>query len=271
MADAPDALRTQQFAVARHLRDPVHVAPPAGVEDRRLAVYRELLYNTVQGLLAGNFPVIRQTLPDDDWHALVRAFQANHRCQTPLFTEIGREFVRWLEARADGDPALPPWLPELAHYEWVELALQISDAGLPPGIDTLVDAAGDTGHALLDGIPLASPQAWALAYRWPVHRIGPAHRPSQPPPSPTLLLVRRDGTGEVRFATLSPLAFRLLELLADGSLTGREALHALAHEAGVPGEAFLEEGAAMLARMHAEGTVAGIATATHAGGNTRAD
>src|SRR5690606_17331954 len=112
---------------------------------------------------------------------------------------------------------------------------------------------------LLAGTPVVSPQAWALAYRWPVHRIGPAHRPDQPPDATTLLLVRRDAHGEVRFAQLSPLAFRLLQLLATNTVGNGEAvLLALAGEAGATDlPAFLAEGAAMLARMHAEGTLLG--------------
>ena len=259
MAEAPAALREQQFALSRHLRDPAAVAAPGGIEDRRLGVYRELLYNNLQNLLAGNFPVIRRTLGDDAWHALVRAFYAGHRCRTPLFTEIGREFVRWLEQRADEDPALPPWLAELAHYEWVELALQISDAQPPAAVDPLARSGADAGTALLERIPVVSPQAWALAYRWPVHRIGPGHAPDVAPAQPTLLLVRRDGSGDVRFAEISPLVFRLLELLQPGQASGRECLEALAREAGLAPDALLEEGRAMLLRLLEEGTLPGVA------------
>jgi len=257
MAEAPADLRARQFALSRHLRDPGAVPAPDGIEARRIGIYRDLLYNNLQGLLAGNFPVIRRTLDDDAWHAMVRAFYAGHRCRTPLFTEIGREFVRWLEARIDEDAALPPWLPELAHYEWVELALQISDA-VAPG-DVATDLGTDTGAALLSGVPVPSPWAWALAYRWPVHRIGPDHQPAQPPEQPTLILARRDADGEVRFAQLSPLVFRLLELLGDGERSGRDCLVALAAEAGVADVgAFLAEASAMLARMHGEGTILGV-------------
>lgn len=258
MAEAPATLRAQQFALSRHLRAPDTVPAPGGIEDRRLAVYRDLLYNNLQGLLAGNFPVIRRILADDAWQALVRAFYAGHRCHTPLFTEIGREFVRWLEARAEDDPALPPWLPELAHYEWVELALQISDAEPAAAVDALDPAAGDAARALLDGVPVVSPQAWALAYRWPVHAIGPGHRPDAPPEQPTLLLVRRDAAGEVHFAQISPLVFRLFELLGEGRRCGRESLRALALEAGAGEDDLLADGTAMLLRMHAEGSVLGI-------------
>src|SRR5690606_23408711 len=133
MAEAPVALREQQIALSRHLRDPEAAPAPRSIEPRRGAVYRDLLCTNLPSLLAGNFPVIGATLADPDWRALVRAFYSGHRCQAPVFTEIGREFVRWLDARQSTDPALPSWLAELAHYEWVELALQISDA--EPGDD----------------------------------------------------------------------------------------------------------------------------------------
>ena len=252
-----DTLQDQQFALSRHLRDPSH-PPPPGIEERRLAIYRDLFFNNIESLLAGNFPVIRQTLRNDAWRRLVRSFYARHRSQTPLFPEIAREFIRFLETRTgDGDP---PWLRELAHYEWVELALQISDAVAPEGIDAAL--GDDPAQALLDGVPVASPWAWALAYRWPVHRIGPDHQPTQVPAQPTLVLARRDAGGDVRFAELSPLVYRLLELLGDGTRRGRDCLRQLAAEAGTDdAEGFLAEGGAMLARMHGEGSLLGVRAA----------
>jgi hypothetical protein len=249
MAEPAGTLRAQQFALARHVRDPGRNAPPPGIEERRLAIYRDLFYNSIEGLLAGNFPVIRQTLGDARWHALVREFYADYRCTTPLFTEIGREFVRFLDLRG-ADPQ-SPWLHELAHYEWVELALQIADDTLPAHV-----AGGD----LLDGQPVVSPHAWALAYCWPVQRIGPHFQPASAPETPTLLLVRRDGAGDVHFSQLSPLVYRLLALLAEGELhSGRDVLRALASEAGVTDvDVFTEEGAAMLERLRAEGVLLGV-------------
>jgi hypothetical protein len=247
MVEPVVSLRAQQFALAQHVRDPERNAPPPGIEDRRLAIYRDLFYNSIEGLLAGNFPVIRQTLGDTRWHALVREFYARYRCTTPLFTEVGREFVRFLELR-DMDSSAP-WLHELAHYEWVELALQIAEDAPPARV-----ADGD----LLDGRPVVSPHAWALAYRWPVQQIGPTFQPTSPPQSPTLLLVRRDAAGDVHFSQLSPLVYRLLALLGEGG-SGRDVLRALAVEAGAADiDAFTQEGAAMLERLRAEGVLLGI-------------
>jgi uncharacterized protein len=249
MAEPATTLREQQFALAQHVRDPERNAPPPGIEERRLAIYRDLFFNSIEGLLAGNFPVIRQTLDDARWHALVREFYAGYRCTTPLFTEIGREFVRFLELR--GEDPRAPWLHELAHYEWVELALQIAEDALPAHV-----ADGD----LLDGRPVVSPHAWTLAYRWPVQQIGPSFRPTAPPEAPTLLLVRRDVAGDVHFSQLSPLVYRLLALLDEGEHgCGRDLLRALAIEAGATDtDAFTQEGAAMLERLRAEGALLGV-------------
>ena len=251
----PDAvLRAQQDALAAHIRDPDRVAPPEGVEARRLKIYRELFFNKVDSLLAGNFPVLRRIHGDDGWRALVRAFYRDHDCHTPLFTELAREFLRYLDERAAGEAGHddPPWLRELAHYEWVELALQISEASCD-------DVAHDPDGDLLAGAPLVSPLAWPLAYAWPVHRIGPDFQPETPPDTPTLLMLRREADGTVSFHALTPLAFRLLQRLEDSpDLGGREQLVALATEAGAPDVgAFVADGTALLARMRAEGTLLG--------------
>ncbi|QNN46221.1 putative DNA-binding domain-containing protein [Thermomonas brevis] len=241
------SLHDQLHALAAHVRDPAAHAGPPGIEDRRLNVYRELVFNNLDGLLAGNFPVIRQTLGDAEWHALLRRFLAVHRSGTPLFTRLGLEFVAFLDAEADDTR---PWLAELAHYEWAELGLQLSDATSKP-----CDPHGD----LLAGIPALSPLAWPLAYRWPVHRIGPAFQPTEPPPEPTLVLLRREDDGRVRFSTLSPLLFRLLERIGEnGGRSGRELLRQLADEAGQTDiDGFLREAAPMLQRLRDEGVLSG--------------
>jgi hypothetical protein len=241
------SLHDQLHALAAHVRDPAAHAGPPGIENRRLNVYRELVFNNLDGLLAGNFPVIRQTLGDAEWHALLRRFLAVHRSGTPLFTRLGLEFVAFLDAEADD---ARPWLAELAHYEWAELGLQLSDATSKP-----CDPHGD----LLAGIPALSPLAWPLAYRWPVHRIGPAFQPTEPPTEPTLVLLRRKDDGRIRFSTLSPLLFRLLERIGEnGGRSGRELLRQLADEAGQTDiDGFLREAAPMLQRLRDEGVLAG--------------
>ncbi|MDH0300743.1 MULTISPECIES: putative DNA-binding domain-containing protein [unclassified Pseudomonas] len=232
-----ETLRIQQFTLAHHLRDPAANPPPPGIEARRLAVYRELFYGAIEGLLAGSFPVLRQTLGDRRWHARVRDFYARYRSQTPLFTEIAEAFVDYLQ----GIEPDAPWQLELAHYEWVEAQLYLSDAQ-----DLPHDPVGD----LLDGEPLLSCTARVLAYRWPVERIGPYDQPLEPPAMPTLLLVHRDADLQVRFFRLTPMAWQLLAGLTG---TGRERLRALADDQAQA------QGVRLLEQLREQGIIVGTA------------
>jgi len=191
-----------------------------------MTLYRELLYNNVEGFLAKGFPVIRAITPDAMWEELVGDFFTHHRSASPLFREIPEEFLHYLAEERGTRPGDPPFLTELAHYEWVEMALALADEVVE---DERVDPAGD----LLDGAPVLSPLAWTLGYRYPVHRVAPEFRPEAE--EPTFLLVYRDRHDEIGFLELNPVTARLVELLreAPGS-TGRELLERIAVEIGHP-------------------------------------
>jgi hypothetical protein len=193
-----------------------------------MAIYRELFYNNVEGFVSTAFPVLRAISDDATWHRRVRDFFRGHHCQTPIFAEIAAEFVEWLQNARGDHPDDPPFITELAHYEWVELALSISDADqeLPA-----VDPNGD----LMDGHPLLSPLAWPLAYQWPVQQIGPEFQPGQPGEQPTYLVVNRDRLDKVHFLEINAVTYRLLQLLSDEPTpTGRAALQQIAKELGHP-------------------------------------
>lgn len=250
--EAPSRLREQQLGFAAHLRDPQHAPAPAGIEDRRLSIYRELFYNTVEGLLATNFPVLRTLRGDTTWHSLIRDFYREHRCHTPLFPELGREFLRYLEQRQTDGRGDPAFLLELAHYEWVELAMSLDDSDLGE-LECRPD--GD----LMAGVPLLSPLAWPLAYRFPVQQIRPDFQPEQPPQQATFLLVVRDRQFDIQFKAIDAPGFRLLQLLADNDgSSGRELLLQLAGEIGhVDPSAFLASGAQMLEQLRRREVILG--------------
>ncbi len=258
--EAPARLAAQQCEFAAHLRDPAAHPAPAGIEERRLQVYRELFFNSLEGLLAGTFPVLRSLRGDAVWRALVRDFYREHASHTPLFPEIGREFVRYLEARAEQDRGDPPFLVELAHYEWIELALANDETDLA-AIDCIAD--GD----LLDGVPLVSPLAWPLAYRYPVHRIRADHQPVDPPAQPSFLLIVRGRDDSITFKSIDLLGFRLLQALANnpGRASGRAVLSALASEAGAAADAFIAGGAHLLAQLRERQAILGTVRAVPSG------
>lgn len=235
-------LRTLQYAFAGHIRDPQGQPCPADVPDRRMQVYRELFFNNVENFLAEALPVLRRITPDPQWQALVRDFLARHRAHSPYFLDIPREFLSYLDEQRPPHPHDWPFLRDLAHYEWVELALATHEAE-PAWCEPRPD------QDPLDGRPQLSPLAWPLAYAWPVHRIGPDHLPQAPAEAPTYLLVYRDREDQVHFMELNPVSARLIALIqAQPACTGREAAQQIAEELGHPDPQIVHAGAAELLR-----------------------
>ncbi|WP_129974014.1 MULTISPECIES: DUF2063 domain-containing protein [unclassified Pseudomonas] len=245
-----DNLLLQQQALTRYLRDPEHEAPPADMNAARVNVYRDLVFNNVSQLLGSTFPVLIRIIGQERWRMLIRGFLRDYRAQTPKFGEIAEEFVGYLASEpavlSEGD--WPAFLVELAHYEWVEMVLQQSDAEASPASDPV---------QLLEQPLQVSALAWPLAYTWPVQILSPDHQPSTPPAQPTLLLVRRAVDFSVKFSELSPLAWRLLQRIEEFPLlNGREQLQGLALEAGLPETvSFMDSGLALLQQLHEDGVI----------------
>lgn len=245
----------KQYAFAAHIRDPEHVAAPDNIEDRRMAIYRELFFNNLYKLLGSTFPVLKKICADAGWRRLVRAFMITHRAQTPYFMEVPREFIAFLQDEYEPAAEDPPFLIELAHYEWAELALSVSDE---TDDWSQIDVDGD----LLAGIPVKSVLAWNLAYQFPVHRISTGFQPDVAPQQPTFLAIYRRHDDTLGFMELNQVSARLLELLAGNSdrLSGREIILKLARELDYADDAaLLQHGAAALGEMHQLGILAGTA------------
>ncbi len=230
-----------QAGLTAYLRSPAEVPPPAGIEARRLKIYSELFYNNVEGFLANAFPVLRQLSDEVRWHAMVRDFYARHRSTDPLFQGLAEEFLRYLEDERGLVPGDAPYLQELAHYEWVELALSIAREELAP-------AQAEPDGDLLEGSPELSPLAWTLAYDYPVHRIGPDLQPAAPGETPTLLIVWRNRADEVKFMEINAFTARLMDLLGDKpGASGRSLLLQIAAESAHPEpQQLLRDGAELL-------------------------
>lgn len=196
-----------QRAFALHLRDPALHACPDDVSDRRMKIYRDLFFKNITGFISNGFPVLKKFYSEQDWLALVRGFYHHHRCKTPYFPEIGSEFLEYLQTQREMLPTDPEFMIELAHYEWVELALDIS-------LDE-ISASTELTTPLLEACVELSPVAWSLNYAWPVHKLGPAYWPSEQPAERTYLLVYRNRDDRVRFMEINVVTARLLELIKD--------------------------------------------------------
>ena len=219
----------QQWAAA--IRNPNQVSL-AGVEPRRLAVYQRLVFNNIDSFISRGFPVLRQLHNEQQWQQLIYQFMQQHAAQSPLFADIGREFVAFAQQ------TLPGVWAQLAQYERMEVdalyaevdyqLLHATNAAAEPAL---------TANELLDGVQFrVNPSAQLGVFQYPVQQVSAAN--PQPPAAaePVCLVVYRELTSQphwqqqeaVKFMQLTPLTMVLLETLqqANGS-TLRAALASL--------------------------------------------
>ena len=244
MAKRPE-FQEKQYAFAAHIRDPEHAPAPEGIEDRRMAIYRGLFFNNLRNLLSNMFPVLKKLQANDKWALIIRQFMQTHKATTPYFLRLPQEFLEFLQTEYQASDDDFPFLLELAHYEYAELSLSISeDANDLTG----VDPDGD----LSSNIPVKSELTWVYAYEYPVHRISSDYQPRAPGEQPTYLAVYRSSNDKVGFLELNPMTAGLLDAIdnnGDGR-NGEALLRALAKETNYPDvDAFIKHGVAALEEM----------------------
>lgn len=212
-------LQQQQLAFAASIRDPLNNPAMAGVSTERMALYHELFYNNFTETLSAAFPVLRQVLDVTHWQPLCQQFFEQHTCATPYLVRMPGEFVDFLrQCHADN----PPWLLELAFWEWTELELLLApDPVLPGQLNTDV----------LHGIPMLSPLLRMHAFDFAVHKICADYLPDMPDAQKNYLAAWRKADDTIAFMQVNAFSFRLLQLLKDNQQqTGFELLSIIAND-----------------------------------------
>src|SRR5690606_17566408 len=251
------SFQQSQKQFAAWVRDPASQPVPDGVEMRRLAIYRELVYSNIEGFLRNGFPVLYSLVEPDRWTSLVTSFIAEHACDSPYFVDISRHFVEFLQQRPDWLAQLPPWALELAHYEWMEVVVDMAE--VPTEDAAEVESGGD----LMTQAPVLSPLAGLLSYGWPVRQLCRHFVPEQPPGAVTWLVVYRDAADEVKFMAVNALTAALLQSLEQSpDSNGVTHLRQLAVQSGLPEQNALEAGAGMLAQLRQKGVILGARKTT---------
>lgn len=239
------SFQDKQYAFAAYIRDPDHRPAPEGIEDRRMSIYRDLFFNNLRNLLGKTFPVLRKLHDDKHWDRFIRQFMQNHHAKTPYFLELPEEFLNFLRNEYEHQVDDFPFLTELAHYEYIELALSVStDSNNLDG----VDPNGD----LLANIPVKSVLTWSYAYQYAVHRISTDFQPTQAEDQPVYLAVYRQSNDKVGFLELNPVTASLLNAIEENvaDRTGEELLRGIAAEINYLNvDAFIKHGAAALEEM----------------------
>lgn len=242
------SFKQTQLDFAAHLRNPDKYAAPKQSEDRRLAVYRNLFFNSISSLLAGTFPVLNTLLSPKGWDAMVRDFYQSQHNKTPHFPEIPREFVDYLSQKAS-DPD-KPFIYELAHYEWLELHL---DKHLH---EVVFEPAVDQGH-ILKRVPQLNKVSSLQAYHYPVHQISRNHQPEKPLEQAVFLLLWRNSKYQIKFTELNAFSALLWETIqSNQNQSSEQILIHLAENTQVDNPSqFLAFGSDTLHKWHQQGII----------------
>ena len=226
-----------QLQLAAHFRDPENNPAPAGLERKRLNVYCSLFFNNIVGFISNGFPVLRKFYTKSKWEELIRKFYSQHKSHSPYFAEISKEFVHFLDEEyqpTDGDP---PFIAELAHYEWAELALAVADADIDWHS---IERSND----FLNRPPILSPLAWRFVYRWKVHQISPDYIPQKPSNKSICLILCRNKQDKIHFILINEVTYCLLEQIEKNTIaTGQQHIQATIRQLGLPNTQAVMDGA----------------------------
>ena len=199
----PVGFQQQQMAFAAYIRDPQTHNAIEGIAEERMAVYRDLFFNNIKDTLSSAFPVLHKVVDTDQWKMLCERFFAEYRCHTPYLSRVPQKFLNYLQQNQLNDP---PWLIELAQWEWTELELFLA-----PDADVVSDITDDVMH----GVPMLSPLARVQDFCYPVQNISVDYVPAAPAEQTVHLLAWRKPDDDIGFMQLNDLSARLLDLIRD--------------------------------------------------------
>lgn len=179
-------------------------------------------------------------MSDRRWRALCRRFFSDHESHTPYFSRVPEQFVNFVKLHACS-LQVPVWMPELLHYEWIELE-----------VDTAPNPPASIPSRLLE----LDPSVRSLFYDWPVHKISAEYRPRKM--QRTYLLVHRNRDFKVCFLEINEMTAALLAILNESPKSATDAMSLLAGRLGYPDPDVLQiHGRQLLADFINRGIVKG--------------
>lgn len=174
-------------------------------QSRQKEIYRDLVYKNINHCIADMFPITKNIISETDWKLMISHFISSHRLQTPYFLEICQEFLVYLIHTRQPLPTDYPFMIELAHFEWIQLALDIAEINFPEYQHNSDPTEKSTWKV--------SPLVVGLTYSYPVHIIDESYLPKESGAQPTYLLVYRNRNDDIKILTTDNLSLRIIQLL----------------------------------------------------------
>ncbi|WP_133139281.1 DUF2063 domain-containing protein [Legionella genomosp. 1] len=207
-----DALKQLQntFSMACRGHDGINASE---FDEKRLSIYQELLLNNLHEVVSPCFPVLLSILSSDTWWRILKDFLKHSRVLTPIFHELPLNIVEYLKTHPISDY---PFASELAHYEWVELEVELSESQETQLVTSAISLLEQAWHL--------SPTARLLEYNYEVDKISPDY---QPQITVKTYLIVYQMESEVEFLKLNEMSFQLLIMMLHESMSAKAIIHLL--------------------------------------------
>jgi hypothetical protein len=187
--------------------------------EQRFRVYRRMARHRLSDVIESSFPRLRVALGDLG-DILERWFEESPP-RSPYIRDIAGEFAKWLST-ADLPASAPPWVNELAAFEWATLDVQHAHE------EESAEDVREIGELDFERPAILTPAHRVLRTRYAVHRI-PEDATELPEveEAPFVLCIYRDpASHEARVLELSPIAAAIIEEVRSGDRTVVEAVRA---------------------------------------------
>ena len=199
------AFQRTQLAFTEYLRGITNGNTTEERKPRQQEIYRDLVYKNINQCVSDVFPITKSIISESDWEATIREFIRVHPSQTPYFLEICQEFLAYFVNTRKLQHTDHPFIIELMHFEWIQLAVDIVDINFPEIVFNTTPNKRSPWKA--------SPLVAGLTYSYPVHLIDEEYLPEKPTAQPTHLLVYRNRNDQLKTSETDYLGLRIIQLL----------------------------------------------------------
>ncbi len=206
ISDTPNEQDRLRILTA-HLRNPVQQPPPGFMDAQALELYRELLVGNFDAALRACFPLWIRCLGEARYLRWRDTFIAEHACRSPFFRQIPDEFMAYLSQNPQRLQQDLPYALELAHLEWLELALGVAQT------DTVPEHSGSAAQNPWTTPLRLNPVHALVRYAYPVQQLILRPSFSAAPvldPNPVSLYLYRDRDDAVQMLEPDALSLQIL-------------------------------------------------------------
>lgn len=232
------------MALAAHLRAPAAQPCPVELDTRAALLYRDMLADNFDAALRACFPIWIRCLGEANYLYWRDHFIAEHACRSPFFRQIPDEFMAYLSQNPDTLKARLPYALELAHLEWLELALSVAQT------EELSDhTESKRQNPWTDVLQLNSAHA-LVQYAHPVHHLMMHPKFTEAPnldPNPVSLYLYRDRDEIVQMLEPDTLSLQILASLEASPRSGKTLFHQWRENGQIVGDA-----PSLAGQMHAQ-------------------